>query len=101
MSGEPLHGGDVRALAENVAHGGAPGVSAEVVAQGVGRGLGAAVRAELEAQVGDVALHGARAEGERGGDPAIAVARSEQAQHLALPCREVVGCGQYAQGDCI
>ena len=54
------------------------GVSGEAMAQGVGGGLCAAMRADLRVEVGDMPLHGARAEVERGGDPAIAVAGSEQ-----------------------
>ena len=65
VPGELLHGGDARASVENVIHVGAPGLSGEAVAQGVGGGLGPAVRADLRVEVGDMPLHGARAEGER------------------------------------
>ncbi len=56
----------------------------EVVAERIDGGLGAAVYAELEIQVGDVALHGARAEKQCPGDPAIAVARRVK-DHKYLP----------------
>jgi len=52
------------------------------MAQGVCGGLGPAMRADLRVEVGDMPLHGARAEVERGGDPPIAVADSEQPQRF-------------------
>ena len=61
---------------------------AQAVAEGVGGGLGPAVRADLQVDVGDVALHRARAEAERLRDPLAAVARRQQAQHLRLAARE-------------
>ena len=70
------------------------------MAEGVGGGRGAVVCADLQVDVGDVALHGARAEEERRRDRAVAVPGSEQPEHLDLPTRKAIGAGGRVGRGC-
>lgn len=61
------------------------------MAQGVGGGVGFVVRADLQVDVGDAALHRARGEGECPGYVVVTPACSQQSQHLCSRGESTVG----------